>query len=161
MEIGVSKADFYLIGQRREIQVALFRTRQTPNVKPQIGGGSHGAHGGQGGFGISLQWAKSCADCKPDFSRDPWLQDARFFAGAIGNNGRRPGRLGKESFLPKDFMTETRNNRTGTGTDTAHFPGGAVRGLRQRRAYYRCCIPALAGFVSQRSIAPDGSVLID
>jgi nucleoside-diphosphate-sugar epimerase len=36
----------------------------------------------------------------------------------------------------------------------------AVRGLRQRRAYYRCCIPALAGFVSQRSIAPDGSVSI-
>src|ERR1700688_5282985 len=38
---------------------------------------------------------------------------------------------------------------------------GAVRGLRQRRAYYRCCIPALAGFVSQRSIAPDGSIPMD
>ena len=37
----------------------------------------------------------------------------------------------------------------------------AVRGPRQRRAYYRCCIPALAGFVSQRSIAPDGSISID
>jgi hypothetical protein len=32
----------------------------------------------------------------------------------------------------------------------------SVRELRQRRAYYRCCIPALAGFVSHRSIAPDG-----
>ena len=32
----------------------------------------------------------------------------------------------------------------------------SVRELRQRRAYYRCCIPALAGFVSRRSIAPDG-----
>jgi hypothetical protein len=30
MEIGVSKVDCYLIGQRREIQVAFFRTRQTP-----------------------------------------------------------------------------------------------------------------------------------
>ena len=38
---------------------------------------------------------------------------------------------------------------------------GAVRGLRQRRAYYRCCIPALAGFVSPRSIAPDGSISMD
>ena len=37
----------------------------------------------------------------------------------------------------------------------------AVRELRQRRAYYRCCIPALAGFVSQRSIAPDGSFSMD
>src|SRR5258708_28607415 len=34
----------------------------------------------------------------------------------------------------------------------------SVRELRQRRAYYRCCIPALAGFVSLRSIAPDGFV---
>ena len=39
--------------------------------------------------------------------------------------------------------------------------GKAVRGLRQRRAYYRCCIPALAGFVCQRSIAPDGSISMD
>ena len=37
----------------------------------------------------------------------------------------------------------------------------AVRELRQRRAYYRCCIPALAGFVSRRSIAPDGSIPMD
>src|SRR6516165_7874197 len=37
----------------------------------------------------------------------------------------------------------------------------AIRGLRQRRAYYRCCIPALAGFVSLRSIAPDGSIQMD
>jgi len=37
----------------------------------------------------------------------------------------------------------------------------AVRELRQRRAYYRCCIPALAGFVSLRSIAPDGSIQMD
>src|SRR5436190_18117071 len=28
--------------------------------------------------------------------------------------------------------------------------------LRQRRSDYRCCIPALAGFVSPQSIAPDG-----
>jgi hypothetical protein len=37
----------------------------------------------------------------------------------------------------------------------------AVRELRQRKAYYRCCIPALAGFVSLRSIAPDGIVPLD
>jgi hypothetical protein len=37
----------------------------------------------------------------------------------------------------------------------------AVRELRQRRAYYRCCIPALAGFVSRRSIVPDGYFPMD
>ena len=31
-----------------------------------------------------------------------------------------------------------------------------ARGLRQRGSDYRCCIPALAGFVSPQSIAPDG-----
>src|SRR5256885_12687911 len=31
----------------------------------------------------------------------------------------------------------------------------SARELRQRRSDYRCCIPALAGFVSPRSIAPD------
>src|SRR6188472_1539354 len=33
----------------------------------------------------------------------------------------------------------------------------SARELRQRRSDYRCCIPALAGFVSPQSIAPDGS----
>jgi len=37
----------------------------------------------------------------------------------------------------------------------------AVRELRQRKAYYRCCIPALAGFVSLRSIVPDGCIQMD
>src|SRR5437870_6126880 len=32
----------------------------------------------------------------------------------------------------------------------------SARELRQRRSDYRCCIPALAGFVSPQSIAPDG-----
>ena len=32
----------------------------------------------------------------------------------------------------------------------------SARELRQRRSDYRCCIPALAGFVSLQSIAPDG-----
>ena len=32
----------------------------------------------------------------------------------------------------------------------------SARELRQRRSNYRCCIPALAGFVSPQSIAPDG-----
>jgi len=34
-----------------------------------------------------------------------------------------------------------------------------ARELRQGEAYYRCCIPALAGFASSQSIAPDGSSL--
>ena len=33
----------------------------------------------------------------------------------------------------------------------------SARGLRQRGSDYRCCIPALAGFVSPQSIAPDGA----
>src|SRR5258708_33051454 len=31
-----------------------------------------------------------------------------------------------------------------------------ARELRQGGSYYRCCIPALAGFVSPQSIVPDG-----
>src|ERR1700720_2630863 len=32
----------------------------------------------------------------------------------------------------------------------------SARELRQEGSNYRCCIPALAGFVSPQSIAPDG-----
>jgi hypothetical protein len=32
----------------------------------------------------------------------------------------------------------------------------SARELRQEGSDYRCCIPALAGFVSPQSIAPDG-----
>jgi len=32
----------------------------------------------------------------------------------------------------------------------------SARELRQGGSDYRCCIPALAGFVSPQSIAPDG-----
>lgn len=32
----------------------------------------------------------------------------------------------------------------------------SARELRQRRSDYRCCIPALAGFVCLHSIVPDG-----
>ena len=35
----------------------------------------------------------------------------------------------------------------------------SARELRQRGSDYRCCIPALAGFVSPQSIAPDGTKL--
>jgi hypothetical protein len=35
----------------------------------------------------------------------------------------------------------------------------SARELRQRGSDYRCCIPALAGFVSPQSIAPDGDEL--
>jgi len=33
----------------------------------------------------------------------------------------------------------------------------SARKLRQGGSDYRCCIPALAGFVSPRSTAPDGT----
>src|SRR5438477_11590732 len=36
----------------------------------------------------------------------------------------------------------------------------SARELRQRRSDYRCCIPALAGFVSPQSIAPDGGQIL-
>src|SRR5436190_3853484 len=35
----------------------------------------------------------------------------------------------------------------------------SARELRQGGSDYRCCIPALAGFVSPQSIAPDGDKL--
>jgi hypothetical protein len=35
----------------------------------------------------------------------------------------------------------------------------SARELRQRGSDYRCCIPALAGFVSPQSIAPDGKTV--
>jgi hypothetical protein len=37
-----------------------------------------------------------------------------------------------------------------------HFIKKSARELRQGGSDYRCCIPALAGFVSPQSIAPDG-----
>jgi hypothetical protein len=36
------------------------------------------------------------------------------------------------------------------------FKKKPARELRQGGSYYRCCIPALAGFVSPQSIVPDG-----
>src|SRR5450432_658743 len=39
------------------------------------------------------------------------------------------------------------------------LPKKSARGLRQEGSDYRCCIPALAGFVSPQSIAPDGDEL--
>jgi hypothetical protein len=36
-------------------------------------------------------------------------------------------------------------------------PEKSARELRQKGSNYRCCIPALAGFVSPQSIAPDGA----
>src|SRR3954463_13328890 len=42
--------------------------------------------------------------------------------------------------------------------DALQFPKKkSARELRQRGSNYRCCIPALAGFVSPQSIAPDGT----
>jgi hypothetical protein len=40
-----------------------------------------------------------------------------------------------------------------------HDKKKSARELRQRGSDYRCCIPALAGFVSPQSIAPDGKQL--
>ena len=39
------------------------------------------------------------------------------------------------------------------------LPKKSARELRQGGSDYRCCIPALAGFVSPQSIAPDGDKL--
>ena len=39
---------------------------------------------------------------------------------------------------------------------TPSNPKKPARELRQGGSYYRCCIPALAGFASPQSIAPDG-----
>src|SRR5437867_5853756 len=42
------------------------------------------------------------------------------------------------------------------GPDTRPTLKKPARELRQGGSDYRCCIPALAGFVSPQSIAPDG-----
>src|SRR5438034_6389108 len=42
------------------------------------------------------------------------------------------------------------------GPDTRATLKKPARELRQGGSDYRCCIPALAGFVSPQSIAPDG-----
>jgi len=41
-------------------------------------------------------------------------------------------------------------------SDAAYQKKKPARELRQGGSYYRCCIPALAGFVSPQSIVPDG-----
>src|SRR6476659_7659639 len=42
-------------------------------------------------------------------------------------------------------------------SDAVYQKKKPARELRQGGSYYRCCIPALAGFVSPQSIAPDGA----
>ena len=42
------------------------------------------------------------------------------------------------------------------GRPEARALNKSARELRQGGSNYRCCIPALAGFVSPQSIAPDG-----
>src|SRR3954470_14508406 len=48
------------------------------------------------------------------------------------------------------------NRWTGADGVTRVYQKKPARELRQGGSYYRCCIPALAGFVSPQSIAPDG-----
>jgi hypothetical protein len=43
------------------------------------------------------------------------------------------------------------------GRGDAVYQKKPARELRQGGSYYRCCIPALAGFVSPQSIVPDGA----
>src|SRR3989442_5278909 len=43
------------------------------------------------------------------------------------------------------------------GRPEARALNKSARELRQGGSDYRCCIPALAGFVSPQSIAPDGA----
>ena len=42
----------------------------------------------------------------------------------------------------------------------APYQKKSARELRQGGSNYRCCIPALAGFVSPQSIAPDGGQIL-
>ena len=59
----------------------------------------------------------------------------------------------------KDRFGETPKPTPETGALPGHLNAlqkKSARGLRQRGSDYRCCIPALAGFVSPQSIAPDG-----
>src|SRR5206468_10653664 len=46
--------------------------------------------------------------------------------------------------------------RKARGFDFEQIHKKSARELRQGGSNYRCCIPALAGFVSPQSIAPDG-----
>src|SRR5947199_8452449 len=52
------------------------------------------------------------------------------------------------------FFDELRKAR---GFDFEQLHKKSARKLRQGGSDYRCCIPALAGFVSPQSIAPDGA----
>ena len=52
------------------------------------------------------------------------------------------------------FLDDLRKAR---GFDFEQFHKKSARELRQGGSNYRCCIPALAGFVSPQSIAPDGT----
>src|SRR5437588_9595341 len=51
------------------------------------------------------------------------------------------------------FLDDLRKTRS---FDFEQFHKKSARELRQGGSNYRCCIPALAGFVSPQSIAPDG-----
>src|SRR6267142_1847088 len=66
------------------------------------------------------------------------------------------------------FLPERVNFRLAGGFDNVaetfglclqelHLKEKSARELRQGGSNYRCCIPALAGFVSPQSIAPDGA----
>jgi len=52
------------------------------------------------------------------------------------------------------FLEDLRKAR---GFDFKQFHKKSARELRQGGSNYRCCIPALAGFVSPQSVAPDGT----
>ena len=82
------------------------------------------------------------ADRRPRIARDE-LPLIRVSTHGVALNPFSPGRAGAHPYR-----------------DAGETFRSSVRELRQRRAYYRCCIPALAGFVSHRSIAPDGFSII-
>jgi hypothetical protein len=71
------------------------------------------------------------------------------------------GFYGQRSKIDNEHDYDNEQDSQRLRGDAFQYEEKAVRGPRQRRAYYRCCIPALAGFVSQRSIAPDGSISMD
>ena len=63
----------------------------------------------------------------------------------------RPPEKSVPSSTLRSFIAEWHGPPGGRASTTK-----SARELRQRGSNYRCCIPALAGFVSPQSIAPDG-----
>jgi hypothetical protein len=72
---------------------------------------------------------------------------------ALFDHLRKARRFNLEKLHCRTLTAAHSRRRAGLGRSTRIK---SARELRQEGSYYRCCIPALAGFVSPQSIAPDG-----